>query len=92
MSNLTKFLEKQNQIWTLIIGIALIAGGFYFFFYIKDFEDAGIEVSLPRYAKQLYKVGGKYTILAMFEIVGLIALISGIRQLTGKNKTEGLDE
>lgn len=84
MSKIKHILEKQNQIWVFLVGIALIIGGFYFFFHIQGLEEAGQQVRFGRKIQWVYNYLGKYGILAVFEIVGLIALISGIQQLRGK--------
>lgn len=84
MSKIKNILEKQNQIWVVLVGIALIIAGFYFFFHIQGLEEAGTEVRFGRKVQWIYNYLGKYGILALFEIVGFIALISGIRQLRGK--------
>ncbi|MEN7549932.1 hypothetical protein AAG747_18550 [Rapidithrix thailandica] len=81
MDKLKKLLEKQNALWLLIIGVVVILFGLYIFFKIKAKEDAGIEVRLPRLAERLYDLGGKYTLLALCEAVGIITLISGIKQV-----------
>jgi len=84
MDKLKNILEKQNQIWVFLIGIALIIAGFYFFFHIQGLEEVGQEARFSRKIQWIYDYLGKYGILALFEIVGLIALVSGIRQLRGK--------
>ncbi|WP_417785161.1 hypothetical protein [Tenacibaculum sp.] len=84
MNKLKNTLEKQNQIWVFLIGIALIIAGFYFFFHIQELEEAGQEVRFSRKIQWVYDYLGKYGMFASFEIVGLIALISGIKQLKGK--------
>lgn len=84
MGKIENILEKQNKIWVFIIGLALIIGGFYFFFDMKTTEEAGQAVRMKRAFQYVYDFGGKYLILAIFEIVGIIALISGIQQLRNK--------
>lgn len=84
MSKLKNILEKQNQIWVILVGIALIVGGIYFFLDIQSKEIAGTEVRMKKILELIYNFGGKYTILAMFEVFGLIVLISGIQQLRNK--------
>ncbi len=84
MSKLKNILEKQNQIWVFLIGIILIAAGIYFFLDIQSKEIAGTEVRMKKIFQLVYNFGGKYAILAIFEVVGLIALISGIQQLRNK--------
>lgn len=84
MDKLKNILEKQNQIWVFLVGIALIIAGIYFFFHIQGLENAGQDVRFSRKIQWVYDILGKFGILAVFEIVGVIALISGIKQLRGK--------
>ncbi|MEM9141510.1 MAG: hypothetical protein AAGA86_00895 [Bacteroidota bacterium] len=84
MGKLKNILEKQNQIWVVLLGIALIITGLYLFFDIQGMEAAGREVRFGRRFQFVYDSLGKFGVLAVFEILGLIALISGIQQLKGK--------
>lgn len=78
---LKKILEKQSVIWTLLVGLALIVYGIYLFTEISSTESAGGVVRMKRIFQLLYDFGGKYSILAVFEVIGVISIISGIRQL-----------
>lgn len=84
MSKLINILEKQYQIWIFLIGIVLIVGGVYFFLDIKSMEEAGKEVHMNKLFKLVYNFGGKYAILAYFEVIGLLSLISGIQTIKNK--------
>ncbi|MBE7659704.1 hypothetical protein [Tenacibaculum finnmarkense] len=84
MGKTEEVLEKQNKFWVFIVGIALIIGGIYFFFDMKTTEEAGLPVRMKKAFQIVYDFGGKYAILAIFEILGLFALISGIQQLRNK--------
>ncbi|PKG38866.1 hypothetical protein [Psychromonas sp. Urea-02u-13] len=84
IEKIESFLEKQNNIWVPILGAALIIVGFYVFFDMKIQEEAGIPVKMKRAYQYLYDFGGKYLILALFESLGIFALISGIQQLRNR--------
>lgn len=84
MNNLKNLLEKQNQIWLVIIGLVLIVYGVYEFQDIASKEASGQPVRMKKIMQYIYQAGGKYTILSMFEIVGIISLMSGILQLRKK--------
>lgn len=79
--NLPYLLEKQKLFWLIAVGLALIIYGVYFFMEIKSIEENHGIVRMKRVFLLLYNLGGKYAILALFEIVGLITLIAGIKQL-----------
>lgn len=84
MDKLRSFLEKQNQIWLIIGGIALIGYGIYLFINIKGMENGGQEIRMKRILETVYNLGGKYTILAIFEFFGIAVLVSGILQFKNK--------
>ncbi len=77
-------LEKQNQIWVLLIGIVLIVYGIYLYSEISSLEESGQEILINRTVNRLYNIGGKNLLLALFEGTGIIALISGFLQLRKK--------
>lgn len=79
--NFQYFLEKQRLFWLFVAGLALIIFGIYFFMEIQTAERNRETVRMNRIFRLIYDLGGKYTILALFEMVGLIAVISGIKQL-----------
>ena len=84
MSRLYNILKYQYRIWTLIIGIVLIIAGFCIFFYIQEMENVGRVIRFNRKFQFVYRVIGKYGVLAIFEILGWSMLISGIRELRSK--------
>ncbi len=84
MEKLESLLELQGKLWVLIIGIGLILFGIYQFNEIVAMEQAGDEVRLRRIFQYIYNFGGKYSILAIFEATGIIALVSGILQIRNK--------
>ena len=77
-------LEKIHLLWIPVIGIALIVYGIYLFIDINTMEANGQTVRMKKIFELIYNFGGKYTMLAIFEIVGIVVLISGIKQLRGK--------
>ncbi|WCC44694.1 hypothetical protein PJW08_14040 [Tenacibaculum finnmarkense] len=51
---------------------------------MKTTEEVGLPVRMKKVFQIVYDFGGKYAILAIFEGLGLFALISGIQQLRNK--------
>ncbi len=87
--NMNKLNEYQTILWTFVLGVVLIVFGFYQFFEISALEEAGKTVRMKKALEMIYNVGGKYTILAIFELIGLICLysfISHLRDFLGKRK------
>ncbi len=87
MEKLKALLEKQSQIWLIIIGLVLMGFGIYQFLELAVAEEAGQVVKMKRILELIYRFGGKYTLLALFEGLGILCLVSGIVQLkvTSKN-------
>jgi hypothetical protein len=80
MKKLQEYLEYQTQIALIIIGFALVYFGIYFFFEIKFLEDTYQMVQMKRYLRIVYDFGGKYTILTLLVLPGIIALVYGVKQ------------
>jgi hypothetical protein len=74
-----KVLDRIHLMWIPIAGIALIGCGIYLFLHIKSAEEHGQLVRMKKAIELIYILGGKYTVLALFEISGLGVLITGIR-------------
>lgn len=82
--NITSVLEKQKIFWLLIVGAALMIYGVYFFLELQSIEKANGAVQLKRIFLLVYNYGGKFTLLAIFELVGLITLFAGIKEFKTK--------
>jgi uncharacterized membrane protein YidH (DUF202 family) len=80
MEKIKKYLEYQTAFALIVFGLALIVFGIYFFLEIKSAEETGQVVQMKRIVRAIYNLGGKFTILAIFEIIGIMTLVSGIRQ------------
>lgn len=74
-------LKNQQQFWLIIIGLALIIYGLYLFNDIRVIENKNGIVQLRRVFNVIYNIGGKYLILVIFEIIGILALVSGIKSI-----------
>lgn len=76
-----KILENQSIIWLIFLGISLIIFGIYTFLEIRTIEEEGGVFRTKKILQLIYNFGGKYTLLALFESIGIICVISGIKQL-----------
>ncbi len=81
MEKLQKYLEYQTEIALIILGLALVVFGFYFYFDIKHLEETKKVIQMNRFLRIVYNLGGKYSILAFFEIFGMVVLFYSIKQL-----------
>lgn len=81
MDKLTSFMERLNVLWIPILGLSLMIFGIYLFIDISFMEDTGQMIRLKNIFLLIYSVGGKHSILLLFELTGLITLISGIKQI-----------
>lgn len=84
MNNFQKLLEKMHLLWVPVIGLAFISYGIYDFFETSAKEVAGEPVNNGR-LRFLYDFGGKYAILGLFLILGIICVVVGIKQLKSKD-------
>jgi hypothetical protein len=90
MEKLKKYLEYQTAFALIVFGFALIIFGIYFFLEIKSAEQTGQVVQMKRIVRAIYNWGGKFTILFIFEIIGIMTLVSGIRQYKEINSNKSL--
>jgi len=69
-------LKKINNYIAIAIGLSLIAFGIYLFLDIYKLEIANKPVKIRRAFQVLYTFGGKYLLLSVFEILGIVILLS----------------
>ncbi|MNJ91847.1 hypothetical protein D3C87_95020 [compost metagenome] len=82
--HIKNFVEKIHLLWVPVIGVAFIIYGIYLFLDICTIETAGQPVRMKKILQVIYNLGGKQTILVIFELTGVILLVSGIQQLRRK--------
>lgn len=81
MKKLKNILDYQTQIAIIVVGISLIIFGIYFFFEIISYEETNQVIQMNRMLRIIYDFGGKYCILVFFEILGIVTLFFGVKQL-----------
>lgn len=79
-----KLQEIQEKIWTPILGIAFIIGGFYFFDQFSALERGEAISGIGRKLGFIYDIGGKWLACSLFWVLGAILTVVGVNGLIKK--------
>lgn len=71
---------NKPLIWSLVIGIGLIVFGVVLYFDLAAWENSNEEKHLHSLIWALYDMGGKLTVAAVFNIIGIGAIVSGYKK------------
>jgi len=76
-----KFIEKQNTFWLVVVGVAMIIFGIYYFFELKSAEEGLKTVSIPWFLGFIYNIGGKFLVSGIIVLLGVVSGFYGIMDI-----------
>jgi uncharacterized membrane protein HdeD (DUF308 family) len=83
-TNPEKKEEKSSPWQDILIGLVLIAGGYFMYWSFNDMEQNGGSMRINWMFALAYKLGGKYTVASIIALIGVFYSYSGVKDLTSK--------